>query len=96
MVSRLWQKERYAAHGCVFPIDVLMRAGALPAVARGHGSAVRRPAIPEPHLTFTFADELIRTRSPIRSKRSSARTLVWDSTFIKGEGRALPSAGTRT
>lgn len=94
MVSPLTceQKERYAAHGCVFPIDVLMRAEAAHYRRRLEDMEARCGSLhysPKPHLTFTFADELIRDARILDPVEAiiGPDLLVWDSTFIIKEAR---------
>jgi hypothetical protein len=86
------QKERYAAHGCVFPTDVLMRAEAAHYRRRLEDMEARCGSLhysPKPHLTFTFADELIRDARILDPVEAiiGPDLLVWDSTFIIKEAR---------
>jgi non-heme Fe2+,alpha-ketoglutarate-dependent halogenase len=93
-VSRLTRerKERYAAKGCVFPIDVLTRTEAARYRRRLEDMEARCGHLhysPKPHLTFTFVDELIRHARILDPVESiiGPDILVWDSTFIIKEAR---------
>ena len=94
MVSPLGreQKERYAADGCVFPIDVLTRGEAARYRQRLEDAEARCGKLhysPKPHLTLTFVDELIRDARILDPVESviGPDILVWDSTFIIKEAR---------
>jgi Phytanoyl-CoA dioxygenase (PhyH) len=86
------QGERYAADGCVFPIDVLSRAEAAGYRRRLEDTEARCGNLhysPKPHLTFTFVDELIRDARILDRVESiiGPNILVWDSTFIIKEAK---------
>ena len=94
MTSKLTreQDERYAADGCVFPINVLSwaeAAGYRRCLEDMEARCGNLHYSPKPHLTFTFVDELIRNArilDPVESIIGS-NILVWDSTFIIKEAK---------